>query len=148
MPRQHNAGGEGQPSASPRSSSSRRRLLRDLFAADGRFACALAIRPAMRQLGLDTRTGLHIGEVEMRDEEVSGLAVHTAARVMAEGGASEIPISNARREALLGQVRFAVHPPAELKRRPIRKPTAAAPRPMARNFRPLRRQSPMSVTAV
>ena len=31
MPRQHNAGGEGQPTASPRSSSSRRRLLRVLI---------------------------------------------------------------------------------------------------------------------
>jgi class 3 adenylate cyclase len=65
--------------------------------------CALAIRPALRQLGLETRTGLHVGEVEMRGEEVSGLAVHTAARVMAEGGAGEILVSNALREALSGQ---------------------------------------------
>jgi class 3 adenylate cyclase len=65
--------------------------------------CALAIRPALRQLGLEIRTGLHVGEVEMRGEEVSGLAVHTAARVMAEGGAGEILVSNTLREALSGQ---------------------------------------------
>ncbi len=65
--------------------------------------CALAIRLALRQLGLETRTGLHLGEVEMRGEEVSGLAVHTAARVMAEGGAGEILVSDTMREALSGQ---------------------------------------------
>lgn len=65
--------------------------------------CALAIRPAIRLLGIETRTGLHVGEVEMRGEEVSGLAVHTAARVMGEAGAGEILVSDALREALAGQ---------------------------------------------
>jgi transposase len=40
----------------------------------------------------------------------------------------------------------APHTP-ELNRRPMRKPIAAAPRPMATNFRPLLRQSPTSVSA-
>ena len=62
--------------------------------------CAWAIRSAVKQLGLETRTGLHLGECEMRGEQVSGLAVHTAARVMAEAGDGEILVSDAFRDAV------------------------------------------------
>src|SRR5439155_11640218 len=34
--------------------------------------CAWATREAVRRLGLETRTGLHLGECEMRGEEVTG----------------------------------------------------------------------------
>ncbi len=61
---------------------------------------AWAIRAAVGELGLETRTGLHLGEVEMRGEQVSGLAVHTAARVMAAAGDGEILVSDAMREAI------------------------------------------------
>jgi class 3 adenylate cyclase len=61
---------------------------------------ARAIRSSVRELGLETRTGLHVGEVEMRGEQVSGLAVHTAARVMAAAGAGEIFVADAMRGAL------------------------------------------------
>jgi class 3 adenylate cyclase len=76
------------------------------FATFGRPAsglnCAWAIRAAVRRLSLDTRTGVHIGECEMRGEQVSGLAVHVAARVMAAAGDGEILISSALREAAAG----------------------------------------------
>jgi len=62
--------------------------------------CAWAIRSAVRALGLETRTGLHRGECEMRGEQVSGLAVHTAARIMAAGGAGEILVSDALQDAV------------------------------------------------
>jgi class 3 adenylate cyclase len=62
--------------------------------------CAWAIRAAVRELGLETRTGLHLGEVEMRGEEVSGLAVHTAARVMAAAADGEVVVSDAVQEAI------------------------------------------------
>lgn len=61
---------------------------------------AWAIRAAVRSVGLETRTGLHLGEVEMRGEQVSGLAVHTAARVMAAAGDGEVLVSDAMREAI------------------------------------------------
>lgn len=61
---------------------------------------AWAIRSAVRQLGLESRTGLHLGEVEMRGEQVSGLAVHTAARVMAAAGDGEVLVSDAMRDAI------------------------------------------------
>jgi len=51
-------------------------------------------------LGLETRTGLHLGECDMRGEEVTGLAVHTAARVMSVAGGGEILISEPMRDGL------------------------------------------------
>jgi class 3 adenylate cyclase len=66
--------------------------------------CAWAIRAAADALDLRTRTGLHVGECEMRGEKVSGLAVHTAARVMAAANDGEILISSAVREAAPGIV--------------------------------------------
>lgn len=62
--------------------------------------CAVAIREVVGELDLRIRTGLHIGEVEMRGEQVSGLAVHAAARVMGSAEAGEIMISGDLAEAL------------------------------------------------
>jgi class 3 adenylate cyclase len=63
------------------------------------LSCAWAVRSAVKRLGLNTRTGLHLGECEMRGEKVSGLAVHAAARVMAAARDGEILISDAVRKA-------------------------------------------------
>jgi len=61
---------------------------------------AWSMRSAVRRLGLETRTGIRLGEVEMRGEQVSGLAVHTAARVMAAASPGEILVSDAMRDAV------------------------------------------------
>jgi class 3 adenylate cyclase len=66
-------------------------------------ACAVAIRSAAEKLGIHLRTGIHLGEVEMRGEKVSGLEVHTAARIMAAAGADEILLSAPAREAVATQ---------------------------------------------
>lgn len=66
--------------------------------------CARAMRDAARALGLETRTGVHYGEVELRGEQVSGLEVHAAARVMAVAEAGQIVVSTALRESLPGSV--------------------------------------------
>jgi class 3 adenylate cyclase/pimeloyl-ACP methyl ester carboxylesterase len=55
--------------------------------------CALALTEVVRPLGIQMRTGLHTGEVELRDEDVGGIAVHIAARVMREAGAGEVLVS-------------------------------------------------------
>ena len=62
--------------------------------------CAVAIRQASAQLGIQLRTGLHLGEVEMRGETLTGIEVHTAARVMAAAEPGEILLSAAVREAI------------------------------------------------
>jgi class 3 adenylate cyclase len=44
----------------------------------------------MRQLGIEIRSGLHTGEVELIGGDVGGIAVHTAARVLANANANEV----------------------------------------------------------
>lgn len=44
--------------------------------------CALAFGSAAKQIGLPLRAGLHTGEVEVRGNDIGGIAVHAAARVM------------------------------------------------------------------
>ncbi|MGB2939695.1 MAG: adenylate/guanylate cyclase domain-containing protein [Candidatus Dormiibacterota bacterium] len=57
--------------------------------------CALALTDAVRQLGIEVRTGLHTGEIEQRGQDVGGIAVHIAERVMGEAGAGEVVVSGA-----------------------------------------------------
>ena len=65
-------------------------------------SCALAIRSVVEGLGLQLRTGVHLGECEMRGEKVSGIEVHTASRVMAAAADGEILLSSAVRDAISG----------------------------------------------
>jgi class 3 adenylate cyclase len=59
--------------------------------------CALAIRDEVRTIGLEVRAGVHTGEVEWVGEDLRGIAVHAAARIMALGGASEVLASGVTR---------------------------------------------------
>lgn len=52
------------------------------------------LRTALQAQGIDIRTGLHTGEIELRGDDIGGIAVHTAARVMAEAGPGEIMVSS------------------------------------------------------
>jgi class 3 adenylate cyclase/pimeloyl-ACP methyl ester carboxylesterase len=56
--------------------------------------CALALVETVRPLGIEVRAGLHAGEVELRDDDVGGIAVHIADRVMAEATAGEVLVSH------------------------------------------------------
>jgi len=56
-----------------------------------RAACA--IRDAVRSLGIEVRAGLHTGEVEVRDEDVGGIAVHIGQRVSAKAEPGEVLVS-------------------------------------------------------
>lgn len=57
--------------------------------------CAISVIEAVRQLGIDVRTGLHTGEIELRGEDIGGIAVSIGARVMAEAGPGEVLVSGA-----------------------------------------------------
>ena len=52
--------------------------------------CANAIRQAIQGLGIAMRIGLHTGEVEQRDNDIAGIAVHIAQRVEATAQAGEV----------------------------------------------------------
>jgi class 3 adenylate cyclase len=64
--------------------------------------CAAAMAAAARSLELPIRVGVHTGEVEMSGEDARGLAIHTAARVMALGGADDVMVSSTTRDLLEG----------------------------------------------
>lgn len=61
-----------------------------VFDGPGRAAtCAARLVTALSEMGVRVRIGLHTGEVELVGDQVAGLAVHMAARIMAlapEGG--------------------------------------------------------------
>jgi class 3 adenylate cyclase len=64
--------------------------------------CAAALRGELGGIGLRIRAGLHTGEVELRDGDVGGIAVHLAARVMAAAGSGEILTSRTVRDLVVG----------------------------------------------
>lgn len=53
-------------------------------------------------LGLETRAGVHTGECQRRGGDVSGLAVHVAARVAAKAGPGEVWVSRTVRDLIGG----------------------------------------------
>src|SRR5262249_10113759 len=55
--------------------------------------CGCELRAALRSLGIDVRVGLHTGEIELRGEEIGGIAGHIGARVAAIGEAGEVLVS-------------------------------------------------------
>ena len=64
--------------------------------------CALAFGAAAGQMGLPLRAGLHTGEIEMRGRDIGGIAVHAAARVMAQSQPSEVLVSRVVTDLVAG----------------------------------------------
>jgi pimeloyl-ACP methyl ester carboxylesterase len=64
--------------------------------------CASAIASGVPALGLAVRAGLHTGEVELRNDKVSGLAVHIGARVAAAAGPGEVLVSRTVKDLVAG----------------------------------------------
>jgi class 3 adenylate cyclase len=64
--------------------------------------CAAALRDELGGIGVQLRVGLHAGEVELRDGDVGGIAVHIAARVMAAARPGEILVSRTVRDLIVG----------------------------------------------
>jgi class 3 adenylate cyclase len=64
--------------------------------------CASAIVTSVRELGLDTRVGVHTGEVEQSTTGVRGIAVDVGARIAAAAGPGEVFVSNTVRDIVAG----------------------------------------------
>jgi pimeloyl-ACP methyl ester carboxylesterase/class 3 adenylate cyclase len=64
--------------------------------------CARSIVSSVRELDLEVRIGLHTGECELVDGKVSGIAVHTGARVAAEAAGSEVLVSSTVKDLVAG----------------------------------------------
>jgi pimeloyl-ACP methyl ester carboxylesterase len=64
--------------------------------------CGVAITEEVRPIGVQVRVGLHTGECEVRGDDVGGIAVHTAARISALAGASEVLVSRTVKDLVAG----------------------------------------------
>ncbi|HUO40470.1 MAG TPA: adenylate/guanylate cyclase domain-containing protein [Mycobacterium sp.] len=64
--------------------------------------CAEALRADAETLGIQIRAGIHTGECELLDDDIGGLAVHIAARIMGQASPGEILVSRTVRDLVVG----------------------------------------------
>jgi class 3 adenylate cyclase len=89
--------------------------------------CAQAICSAVRPFGIEVRAGLHTGEVELRGEDIGGIAVHIGQRVSALAGPGEVLVSRTVTDLVAGSgIEFEERGEHELKGVPGRWPIYAA----------------------
>jgi len=69
---------------------------------------ALGIRDGARQIGVEVRAALHIGEVEPRSDDITGMTVNIAARVLERAATGEVLVSRTVADLVAGGG-FALH---------------------------------------
>jgi class 3 adenylate cyclase len=73
------------------------------FDATGRaLHCATEILASVKDIGLDLRAGVHTGDVEVRGDDIAGLAVTIAKRVCDLAGPDQVLVSEAVRMNMVG----------------------------------------------
>jgi len=87
------------------------------FDATGRaLHCAADILAEAKQIGLDLRAGVHTGEVEVRGDDIAGLAVTIAKRMCDLAGPGQLLVSETVRINMVGSgIEFTEHGEHELK---------------------------------
>jgi class 3 adenylate cyclase len=74
-----------------------------LFDRPGRgIRCATGLRDRLKGSGVEIRAGVHTGEVQLRGDDVDGIAVHFAARVMAAAAPGEVLVSGTVHDLVAG----------------------------------------------
>jgi class 3 adenylate cyclase len=64
--------------------------------------CGLALCSAARRLGIAIRVAIHTGEVEIRKDDIGGIAVHIASRVLSQAGDGEVVVTRTVRDLATG----------------------------------------------
>ena len=64
--------------------------------------CAEALRVDAEALGIEIRAGIHTGECELLGDDIGGLAVHIAARILGQAGPGDILVSRTIRDLVVG----------------------------------------------
>ena len=73
------------------------------FDAPGRaLQCADGLRHRLSETGIKIRAGVHTGEVELRGDDIGGIAVHIASRVESAAGAGEVLASRTVKDLTAG----------------------------------------------
>jgi class 3 adenylate cyclase len=74
-----------------------------IFDGPGRaLRCAVEIVDRVRELGIEVRAGAHTGEIDLAGDEISGIAVHLAARVVGAASPSTVWVTGTVRELVIG----------------------------------------------
>lgn len=70
--------------------------------------CATAIADRVRSLDIEIRAGAHTGEIEVKGDDISGIAVHLAARIAELASGGQVLVSGTVRDLVAGSgIRFA-----------------------------------------
>jgi class 3 adenylate cyclase len=64
--------------------------------------CALSICQRVRALGIEVRAGLHTGEVETMENDITGIAVHIGSRVSSLARPGEVLVSRTVTDLVAG----------------------------------------------
>ncbi len=64
--------------------------------------CAQAIGERVRDIGIEIRAGVHVGEIELVGDDIRGIAVHIGARVAALAGPGEVLVSSTVKDLVAG----------------------------------------------
>src|SRR5262249_3384596 len=64
--------------------------------------CACAIRDAVLTIGINVRVGLHTGEIELRADDIGGMAVNIAQRVQALAQPNAVLVSRTVTDLVAG----------------------------------------------
>lgn len=64
--------------------------------------CALGLNTALGEFGVAIRSAIHTGEIEVRDKDVGGIAVHIAARALGRAGEREVVVTRTVRDLATG----------------------------------------------
>jgi class 3 adenylate cyclase len=70
--------------------------------AERAIRCGLGLVDALAAIRVPIRVGIHSGEVALSPENVRGVAVHAAARILGEAGTSEVLVSGTTRDLAEG----------------------------------------------
>ena len=63
---------------------------------------ALGLRQAAKRMDIEIRAAVHTGEVEVRGDDLGGIGVHIASRLLAEAGPAEVLITRTVRDLITG----------------------------------------------
>jgi class 3 adenylate cyclase len=64
--------------------------------------CAFALTDALGEVGLEIRSAIHTGEIEIRDDDVGGIGVHIAARALTQAADREVVVTRTVRDLATG----------------------------------------------
>jgi class 3 adenylate cyclase/pimeloyl-ACP methyl ester carboxylesterase len=77
-------------------------LLAEIDSPSRAVECAIALRSAIDELGLQIRAGVHTGEFERRGDDLGGLGVNIGSRIMDFAGPGEVLVSRTVKDLTIG----------------------------------------------